>query len=90
MANSSDPGGQRNTAFILGGVVVAVLVLGYFVYGGSTPEPTAGDDAGNTTVTIDNAAPEPAAPAEPAPAEPAAPAPAEPSAPAAGGTTQSN
>ena len=68
-----------STTFILGGLVVAVAVLGMLFYngtlGGTGGGASAPDSTTNTNVTIEAPAAEPA-PA-PAPAEPA-PAPAEP------------
>lgn len=66
------------TAFIVGGLVVAVAVIGWFLFGGMAPVATTGADGSTTNVTIE-AAPEAAAPAAEAPApapEAAAPAPA--------------
>jgi hypothetical protein len=37
MANNS--GGNSGLAFIVGALLVAVLVLGYFVMGGDAPQP---------------------------------------------------
>jgi hypothetical protein len=83
-----EPRGSNNTLyFIVGALVIAVLIIGWFMYGGDEPDGV--DDvtveesaapAGDTNVTVDTDPPaaEPAAPA----AEPAAPA-AEPAAPAA-------
>lgn len=70
-------------AFIVGGLVVAVGVIAWLVFGGEVSAPKgASDGASKTSITIDNTAPAPA-PAAPAPAAPApAPAPAAP-APAA-------
>ena len=81
MAYSSEPSGNKSMAFILGAVVVAVLVLGYFIMGGDVPAPAAvGDGGGNTTVTIEN----------PAPAEPPVAVGTETGAPAAGDAAQNN
>jgi len=81
--------------FIIGALVVAVLIIGWFMYGGDAPdgdvdgtvttEGTTTPPAGDTNVTVTPPAAtttEPATPpaAEPAPAEPA-PAPAEPATP---------
>lgn len=66
------------TAFIVGGLVVAVAVIAWLIYGGIVPVSTTGADGSTTNVTIE-AAPEAAAPAAEAPApapEAAAPAPA--------------
>ena len=81
---------STSTAFILGGVVVALGIIGWLVFGGnSMPSSSAPYGAAKTSITIDNTAPAPAAPAPaapaPAPAAPAAPAPAAP-APAAPAT----
>ncbi|MCU9846793.1 hypothetical protein OEZ60_02140 [Defluviimonas sp. WL0024] len=70
MANSSQTGSSANIAFIVGGLVVAVGILAYFIFGGDAPPAaTSSPDAGSTSVTIDNStdvAPEPdaAAPAD--------------------------
>lgn len=79
-----EAGGISAMAFILGGVVVAVAIIGYFMYGGSPKHVDGGST--NTSVTIE--APAASAPATTAPAAPApdaaAPAPAAPApAPAA-------
>ncbi|MGV8986251.1 MAG: hypothetical protein ACOH2H_08215 [Cypionkella sp.] len=67
----TESAGTSTLAFIIGGLVVAVAVIAWFIYGGDIT-PKSGGDAGNTSISIDNAAPAPApaAPAEPAPAAP--------------------
>lgn len=76
----TDSGSTSTLAFIIGGLVVAVAVIAYFLFGGSTMPSTG---AGKTSITIDNTAPAATAPAASAPAAtaPTAPAPA-PAAPA--------
>jgi hypothetical protein len=91
-----DPRGSNNTLyFIVGALVIAVLIIGWFWMGGEEPddvdsvtveESATPPAAGDTNVTVET----PAAPAaEPAPAapatEPAPAAPAEPATPPAGG-----
>ncbi len=67
VVETKSPGG---VTFILGGLVVAVAVLGWLFYSGNIGGASKPDSTTNTNVTIE--APEPApAPAEPAPAEPA-------------------
>lgn len=92
-------GGTNTFALLLGGAVVAVGIVAYFVLGGQTgttsaPAPAAATApvSGDTNVTIQSpAAPAPAAqaPAAEAPVAPADPAPAapapEPAAPAPAG-----
>lgn len=85
--NPRDPRGSNNSLyFIVGALVIAVLIIGWFMYGGetatdatdvdvTTEEPAA--PAGDTNVTV-TPAPEPA---EPAATEPAAPATTEPATP---------
>jgi type IV secretory pathway VirB10-like protein len=82
----TETGGSSTMAFILGGVVIAVAVIAWLVFGGGMSGPKgASDDAAKTSITIDNTTPavQPpaaAAPATPAPATtaPATPAPATP------------
>lgn len=78
-----EAGGISAMAFILGGVVVAVGIIGYFMYGGS-PKHVGTGSSTSTSVTIEAPAPAATPPAATAPAAPApaAPAPAAP-APAA-------
>ena len=94
------PRGSNNSLyFIVGALVIAVLIIGWFMYGGDADvadETTVIEDtaapAGDTNVTVEPTTPPPAAgdtnvtvePAAPA-AAPAAPEPAEPAAPPAGG-----
>lgn len=68
---------SSNIGFIVGGLVVAVALLLWFVLGQGVPTAT---DSGGTTnsVTIETPAPAPADPVAPAPADPVAPAPADP------------
>ncbi len=75
--------------FIVGGLVVAVAVILWLVFGGTSRTATTPVSGSTTNVTIDAPAASPAPAADPvapapAPAEtaPAAPAPAEPVAPA--------
>ena len=72
---------SNNTAFIVGGLVVAVALLLWFVLGNRPP---VGADNGGTTnsVTVHTPAPAPADPVAPAPADPVTPAPADPVTPA--------
>lgn len=77
--------GSTAMAFIVGGVVVAVAILAWVVFGGgdgSAPADATGPAAGDTTnITVETPAPDiapaddAAAPSDPAPAEDAAPAP---------------
>ena len=69
----TETSGNSTMAFILGGLVVAVGVIAWFIYGGDAT-PAGGGGGTKTNITIEN--PAPAAPAEPAPAEPAPAAPA--------------
>ena len=72
---------SSNTAFIVGGLVVAVALLLWFVLGQGTPK--AVDNGGTTnSVTVETPAPAPADPVAPAPADPVTPAPADPVTPA--------
>lgn len=68
-----------NVGFIVGGLVVAVALLLWFVLGDSTPK-TATDGGTTNSVTVET--PAPADPVAPAPADPVTPAPADPVAPA--------
>ena len=79
MAYSTEASGNKGMAFILGAVVVAVLVLGFFILGGQVPTgaPASGEGGGNTSITIEN----PSAPAPQGDTGAAAPAPAAGSAP---------
>ena len=82
----TETGGNSTMAFIIGGLVVAVGVIAWFIYGGDVT-PASGGGGTKTNITIENpkpAAPAPAAtaPAPAVPAVPAAPAPAAPAAPA--------
>jgi hypothetical protein len=94
--NPRDPRGSNNSLyFIVGALVIAVLIIGWFMYGGETATDPADVDvtteepaapAGDTNVTVtpapEPATPEPAAPEPAATPEPATPPAAEP-APAA-------
>ncbi len=72
----TENGSISTMAFILGGVVVAVAVIAWLVFGDGMSAPKgAADGASKTSITIDNASPAPA-PATPAPAAPAPAAPA--------------
>jgi hypothetical protein len=88
-----DPRGSNSSLyFIVGALVVAVLIIGWFLYGGNAADPVAGTGAateapagGDTNVIVEDAADAPAAggTTTTTPAAPAAEAPAEPAAPAA-------
>lgn len=95
------PRGSNNSLyFIVGALVIAVLIIGYFMYGGDTVDdpdvnvttgepaaPAAGADA-NADITIDTPAPAPAPATPPAADAPATPPAADaPATPPAGGTT---
>ncbi|MDZ4312164.1 MAG: hypothetical protein U1A24_16570 [Cypionkella sp.] len=70
---------SSNIGFIVGGLVVAVALLLWFVFGDRAT--TAADNNGTTnSVTVET--PAPADPVAPAPADPVTPAPADPIAPA--------
>ena len=72
---------SSNTGFIVGGLVVAVALLLWFVFGQGAPK--AVDNGGTTnSVTVETPTPAPADPVAPAPADPVAPAPADPVTPA--------
>ena len=63
------PSGSNNTLyFIVGALVVAVLIIGWFMYGGE-------DEMPDTVETTIETPAEPAAPLEPAPAPEPAPSP---------------
>lgn len=79
---------SSNIGFIVGGLVVAVALLLWFVFG---DKPQTGADSGGTTnsVTVETPAPTepapvpvPADPVTPVPADPVTPAPGDPIAPA--------
>ena len=70
-------------ALIVGGLVVAVALLLWFVFGDSNMGAKNTGDTNNVTVeTPATPAPAPADPVQPAPADPVAPAPADPVTPA--------
>ena len=77
MAENETEKSSTGMAFIVGGLVVAVMVIGYFVLGGQMP--------GSKNVDVDVNVPAPSAPVEATPpsnsTEPAQP-------PASGSTTQ--
>ena len=77
MAENESEKSSTGMAFIVGGLVVAVMVIGYFVLGGQMP--------GAKNVDVDVNVPAPSAPVEATPpsnsTEPAQP-------PASGSTTQ--
>jgi cytoskeletal protein RodZ len=87
---------SSNIAFIVGGLVVAVGVILWLVFGGMSTSTTPTSSTTNTSVTVEPtapAAPAPAAdpapapaPAEPTPAPAPAPAPADPVTPPVTGT----
>ena len=77
MAENESEKSSTGMAFIVGGLVVAVLVIGYFVLGGEAP--------GTRDVDVDVTVPAPAAPTDASPPADST-APAQP--PAAGTTTQ--
>jgi len=65
MAENEQEKSSAGMAFIVGGLVVAVLVIGYFVLGGEVP--------GTRDVDVDITVPAPTAPADStAPAQPPA------------------
>lgn len=51
--NTNNSGGNGSLAFIVGGLVVAVAVIAWLVFGGSND--TATTDAGDVTVTVEGA-----------------------------------
>lgn len=67
MAESETGGGNSATpwlAFLVGGLIVIVAVIGYFMYTGNSPKPTVPE-----TVNVDISAPKaPELPSTPAPA----------------------
>jgi hypothetical protein len=77
MADNESQKSSTGMAFVVGGLVVAVLVIGYFVLGGQMP--------GSKNVDVDISVPAPSAPVEATPpsnsGQPAQP-------PASGSTTQ--
>lgn len=70
-----------NLGFIVGGLVVAVALLLWFVFGDSNMGANNTGDTNNVTVETP-VTPAPADPVAPAPADPVAPAPADPVTPA--------
>ncbi len=77
MAEIESERSSTGLAFIVGGLVVAVLLIGYFLLGGNTSD--------TRDVDVDVTVPAPAVPAEPTPpANTTAPA----TPPASGSTTQ--
>ena len=85
----TEPKPASNLGFIDGGLVVAVALLLWFVFGDSNMGAKNTGDTNNVTVETpvtpapaDPVAPAPADPVTPAPADPVAPAPADPVAPA--------
>ncbi len=70
---------SNNLGFIVGGLVVAVALLLWFVFG---DKPQTGADSGGTTNSVTVETPAPADPVAPAPADPVTPAPADPVTPA--------
>ncbi|HVR66921.1 MAG TPA: hypothetical protein VMT98_09780 [Verrucomicrobiae bacterium] len=73
MADIESERSSTGLAFIVGGLVVAVLLIGYFLLSGNTTS--------TRDVDVDVTVPAPAVPAEPAPPANATP-------PASGSTTQ--
>ncbi|MES2433941.1 MAG: hypothetical protein V4586_08970 [Pseudomonadota bacterium] len=79
----TEPKPASNLGFIVGGLVVAVALLLWFVFGDSNMGAKNTGDTNNVTVeTPVTPAPAPADPVAPAPADPVAPAPADPVTPA--------
>ena len=90
------PGGPRRDSnntlyFIVGALVIAVLIIGWFMYGGDDAvddtNVTVEEPAGTTTEPATATEPDPVEPVEPVTPEPAAPEPVEP-APAAPATPE--
>jgi hypothetical protein len=77
MAENESEKSSTGMAFIVGGLVVAVLVIGYFMLGGEMP--------GSKNVDVDISVPAPSAPIEATPTSNST-QPAQP--PASGSTTQ--
>tara|TARA_R110002051_G_scaffold290950_1_gene354775 strand:+ start:292 stop:555 length:264 start_codon:yes stop_codon:yes gene_type:complete len=59
-SNSGGGGGNAGLAFIVGGIVVVLAIVAYFVFSGASPEPK--------QVDVDVSLPEVSAPSVPAPA----------------------
>lgn len=75
----TEPKPASNLGFIVGGLVVAVALLLWFVFG---DKPQTATDSGGTTNSVTVETPTPAQPVAPVPADPVTPAPGDPVAPA--------
>jgi flagellar basal body-associated protein FliL len=86
MASDNQAGGRTFLAIVLGGIVLALVIAAYFMYGTRHETSVKVDQPSASTpmapAPMAPAPPEAAAPMAPAPMAPAEPAPAAPAAPA--------
>ncbi len=86
MASDNQAGGRTFLAIVLGGIVLALVIAAYFMYGTRHETSVKVDQPSASTpmapAPMAPAPPEAAAPMAPAPMPPAEPAPAAPAAPA--------